>query len=142
MASAIPFGAQAGHCNSNTIVFSYVHRAFALDANRTGCSLNPDDEIDLRLIQPGSVAISVRYIGEFGPSVPSLSATINGLGFDNQVITLTRIVDPDGLLATTYDSEQITLPNGRTSSGTLTATVTRPNATTDTTCYRTAGATC
>lgn len=143
LAAVVPIGAQASHCNSRVIVFNWIHRASAAyDANATGCDLDPDDEIDLRLIYPGAIAISLRYQGDFGAAVPTLSATMSGIGFDNVAVTLTRSFDPDLPLAATYDSDQITLPQGRMSSGTLTVTVSLPGGGTDTTCYHTAGATC
>lgn len=137
---SVPAPSLASHCDvTNTVIFSYIGGQLAVNANAGVCIADPDDEIyDTRIINPGSTLISVRHTTDYGVANPTLTATLNGLGFDNQVITLTRAVTTTG--AAVYDSDDFEIDP--TASGAVTATVTLPNASTVTVCFHTIGADC
>ncbi|MFN2615243.1 MAG: hypothetical protein ABR552_10570 [Actinomycetota bacterium] len=74
--------------------------------------------MDTRYITPGANAVSVRYIRDLGGGVPSLSASLVGMGLDSKV-TLKRVYLPTGYWV--YDSAWIAIPP--TVQGALHATV-------------------
>lgn len=121
---AVPAPSLAGHCDvRNTVIFSYIGGQFALNPNAAVCIADPDDEIyDTRIINPGSTLISVRHTTDYGAGVPTLTAVIDGLGFEAQTITLTRRITATG--SGVYDSDEFEIDPA--ASGAVTATVTLP----------------
>lgn len=136
---AVPTPSLAAHCDvRNTVIFSYVGGQFAINSNAAVCLADPDDEIyDTRIINPGSTLISVRHTTDYGPAVPTLTAVIDGLGFEAQTITLTRALTATG--SAIYDSDDFEIDP--TASGAITATVTLPVGT-STVCFHTLDAAC
>jgi hypothetical protein len=120
---AVPTMAGADHhCSTSIVIFS---SPSGLNSQAALCLLVEQETqevgFDPRLINPGSTGISVRYTVDLGASVPTLTAVLNGLGFEDQEITLTRAEILAGLYA--YDSAVIELPAGAASSGCVTASI-------------------
>ncbi|MHB8510827.1 MAG: hypothetical protein ACYDCC_01495 [Actinomycetota bacterium] len=137
------------YCNSSVVIFSHAAVAApapvgivdpgAINENAGVCAIDNSDNIyDTRFINPGSTAINIRFTGQLDASVTSLNAVIDGLGFNQQAITLNRISSTQGLI-TTYDSDLLFIPAGPTGTGSITATVTLPDGSTDTTTFHTVG---
>lgn len=120
---AVPLSASASHnCSTSIVIFS---QPVGLNTQALVC-LTVGQEVDEvgfdpRIINPGSTAISVRYTIDLGAGVPTLTAVLNGLGFEDHEVTLTRGEPLPGLFA--YDSAAVELPNGATSSGCVTASI-------------------
>lgn len=134
-----PLGARAGYCDSSIVIFSQnTTVGNTLNSNAVKCDADNADDVDMRLINPGSDAIFVRYIVDVGASIPALPGFLDGPGFDHQPITLNRqafhIVPVPGVddplaLGFTYQTGVIALPGGAAYSGCLTATVYDPSDT-------------
>jgi hypothetical protein len=120
-----PVSARAtSNCDSHIVVFS---APVGANSNVAWCSAGFDDTgaYDGRIINPGSTGISLRYTTDLGPDYPKINATLNGLGFTNKNVVLSRTI---GQLGTTYDSATIGLPSGRTSSGCVTVSIEIPDS--------------
>jgi len=94
-----PIGARADHCTnpdvSSVIIFSGYMAPQpvgqnSVNTNAAACIADSDHTTpyDGRWINPGSNGISIRYI--IGANLGAISAQINGLGFKNVVVPLTR----------------------------------------------------
>lgn len=117
-ALASPLASRADHtCATDIIIFSY---PASVNSNVVKCTLDTSDDVDGRLINPGSTSVSVRFTG--AADGDTLTAILNGLGFVNKSITLRS--EPGTVPGTfAYDSASIAIPGGRTASGCLTATL-------------------
>ena len=95
----VPSMASAEHCTSNIVIFSTnsnLNRA--VNSNAATCLILEHDA-DSRLINPGSDIVSVRFtLGdgtcqvadpENGTSADTLEGTLDGLGVEDLLITLT-----------------------------------------------------
>ena len=83
-----------------------------------------EDAVDQHTLPPNTGEVMVRIHGDFGPSVKSVDAELDGLGFIDQHYTLMRTLNPLG--GYTYNlAEWIPLPNGPVD-GELTVTITQP----------------
>ncbi len=142
------------YCNSSLVIFSYTsvdvpdnpsgvsgtRGGPAINENAGSCAIDNSDEIyDTRFLNPGTNSITVRDVAQLDASVASLPGVINGLGFDNLAITLTRSSTTGGL-GTAYDSPLLYLKDGFAAVGSVSVVVTLPDGRTDTTTYHTAGA--
>ncbi len=118
----------ASHCDSDTVIFSRadvagVAKVGAVNVNHIACIAMPDGEVlDSRLLFPASSEITVRYGRDLGASVPSVTAVLNGLGFVNTSVMLTRRIDPT-LGFASYDSAYLDIPAGQQTAGSITARV-------------------
>jgi hypothetical protein len=111
----------AGDCSSSIVIFS---APVSVNSNVLTCLADPAQEfVDGRIINPGSTGVQVRYIQDLGVGTPTITMTLDGLGFHNQEITLTRT---DASVGFVYDSEDLTLADGPASSGCITATLPDP----------------
>lgn len=117
-AAAAPQLGHANHtCSAEIVIFSY---PASVNSNVAKCAVDPSDDVDGRLINPGSTSISVRYTG--AADTETLTAVLNGLGFVNKQIILRP--EPGTVPGTvSYDSASVAIPGGRTASGCLTATL-------------------
>ena len=132
-------GAHAeGECSTDLIVFSY---PAGVNSQVAVCVAAEEEArtagYDPRLINPGSDSISVRYTVDLGAATPTLTAVVDGLGFDAVEVTLTRVEAFPGLFA--YDSDLIIIPEGPTASGCITAMIPDLEVTTG---FHTVGANC
>lgn len=135
VASIAPLSAQADHCNSNVVIFN---RPVSVNSGAVVCLGSPDtDEVDGRVIYPGSTAITVRYIIGCAAG-DTIGGTLSG-SLLNTAITLTCSLSATG--AASFNSPEVALPAG--GQGCVTATINDPEADgTNVTTYRTVGATC
>jgi hypothetical protein len=80
-------------CESRVVIFSS-HSAgtSAINPHAFVCLTGGVEGIDTARITPGSDRVNVRYVGDLGAAVPTLQASIVGLGA-NAFVTLTRTVD-------------------------------------------------
>jgi len=117
-ALASPLASRADHtCATDIIIFSY---PASVNSNVAKCAVDPSDDVDGRLINPGSTSVSVRYTG--GADGDTLIGILNGLGFVNKSITLRS--EPGTVPGTfSYDSASVAIPGGRTAAGCLTVTL-------------------
>lgn len=120
-----PFTARAeNNCGSNLVIFSHAQTPAGdrstPNNNALWCAVDPNPDPDTRLINPGSDAVAVRYIQDLGAGVPTLTAVLDGLGFDHKLIELKRA---DGTVGVVYDSSVHALAAGSASSGCITATL-------------------
>lgn len=134
-----PLGAHAeGECDTDLIIFSY---PAGLNSQAVVCILAEEEartaDHDPRLINPASDSISLRYTTDLGAGVPTLTAIVDGLGFDAQEVVLSRDEVLPGLFA--YDSPVVDIPAGPTATGCVTATIASVEATTT---FHTLAATC
>lgn len=83
-----------------------------------------DNGFEDHLLPPNTDEVMVRVNGDFGASVPSLRATLTGLGFTGNEYPLARTLSPFG--GYTYNSAWQALPNGPVD-GALVAAVTYPD---------------
>lgn len=135
LVAGAPLSARASYCDSSLVIFSQNAAApTTVNSNVVKCIADNSDDVDSRMINPGSDRIFVRYIVDLGASTPSLPGFLNGLGFDNAPITLTRqqfhlvpgapdVVD----LGFTFQTDLLPLPDGAASSGCITATIYAPD---------------
>lgn len=144
--SLVPLGASADHCGDNIYVFSRTRVQTpaggvnnpSVTSEAIGCTVLGDvdgdgHEEETRWIYPAANSISVRYLVDFGAGVTTLTGTVSGLGA-NQSITLTRTALTGGT-AFAYDSASVAIDPSQT--GTLTVTVTLPDATVESDTYST-----
>ena len=120
----VPFSAHAeGDCTSNIVIFSSNSEVgLALNSNAAACLIDPDQNYDGRIINPASDQISLRYTSDLGAAVPSITAVLNGMGFHNKSVTLTRApVQGNEALGFYYNSTAVVLPDGISASGCVTA---------------------
>jgi hypothetical protein len=107
-AGLVPGAALADHCDDAMVIFSGVNHGVAgapkpkVNVN-AACTVLGEDAGDTRIINAGSNEISVRFTPDFGAAVPQIQAVIDGLGFDNKIVTLTRGPGPAGQ-GIVYDS--------------------------------------
>lgn len=78
---------------------------------------------ETRYLTPNATEVKVRYHGDFGAGVPTLAATLDGLGFANASATLLR--EPT-TIGWQYESAWMRVPHGEDARGTLVANVTTP----------------
>lgn len=105
--------ASAAHCDDRMVIFS---QPLSVNSNVAVCAAGVEEAGDTRLINPGSSGVQVRFLDDFGPSLPVLDAIVDGLGYQAKVIRLTRTAVPIGPTTTfVYDSK--TLPIVRTDIG-------------------------
>lgn len=139
-----PISARAeSKCESQIVVFSG-NQAAPTWVNQAGltCALvygNPG--ADTRIINPGSDQVSVRWTnadGALESDVPTLSATLDGLGFVAFPITLTRAAFPTGGFV--YDSPRFGIPLG--TPGYVAVTVSLPGIDPETNCFHTVDSSC
>lgn len=93
------------------------------------------DQIDSRLIQPGSTHVDIGYTRSYGPG-SKVTARLNGLGFNNKTIDIPWNDGPPNFGS--YIAGPYLIPNGPVVTGTLTVTITRPNGTTEASTWRVA----
>lgn len=139
-ATIAPNMAFAEHCDDTMVVFSGVAGAPKVNSNAVLCLAAGEDAGDTRIINPGSNEITVRFTQDFGAGTPEIQATINGLGFESQTITLKRGPGPvDGFV---YDSAR--LPLDPTAVGCITAELTEDwgGADNGATAFHTVGTSC
>ncbi|MFA5889421.1 MAG: hypothetical protein WDA27_00470 [Actinomycetota bacterium] len=110
--SLVPLGAHAGEwCASNIVVFSGVDAVGSVNSNAAVCIAEDvwgeDTGYDGRIINPGSDFVSVRYVNPYSLTDETLTAYLDGLGFENTEITLTRVESATG--EAVYDSEHLDL---------------------------------
>ncbi len=130
--TAVSF-ARASHCTSNIAVYSYVDRQLGVDAGwQPTCPVTTSHATPAPFILPGAYAISVSYFIDWGPGVPTLTATLDGAGFSGRLLTLSRTGDS---LSAPYESQLITLPETSTSSWILRVALPLPNNTIARTSY-------
>lgn len=80
--------------------------------------------IEEHVLPPNTGEVMVRVNGDFGPSVPSVDAELDGLGFVDQHYALLRTLNPAG--GFTYNlPDWLPLPDGL-ADGDLTVTITQP----------------
>jgi hypothetical protein len=106
----------------------------------TVCSLARENAGDTRVINPESTEITVRFTGDFGAAYPEITATVNGLGFSNRTVTLTREALPLGGFA--YDSADLALDPEREGCIRAALTAAFGGAAAGSTAFHTVGATC
>ena len=123
--------AEADHCTSRIVVFGrpsplpapappYTPQTQGLCPLAVGI-------VDGHTLPPQTSQILVRVNGDFGPGLPSLFATVDGLGFEGQVFTLVRTPLPTGI--SVYQMrEWVPLPDG-TQLGELQVSVAYPSIT-------------
>lgn len=131
--------ASASHCDDDMVIFSGAAEGPKPNLN-TLCAVAKEQAGDTRLINPGSSEIVVRFTGDFGAAYPQISAIVDGLGFANQTIILTR--EPGTAGGFVYDSADLPLnPNAR---GCIRARLTPAfgGATAGSTAFHTFGASC
>lgn len=141
VAALAPLAANASHCASKVVIFN---RPAAVNAAGLVCLGTPDtDDVDARLLYPGSTGVSLRYIVACTAGA-TLQAHLTGSLYPvpkDVAVTCTAA-------GTTYDSVTVTLPGSTTASATrvgcVTATIDDPDADTGTnvTTIHTVGATC
>ena len=126
IATLAPIGAKAdpAWCESNIVIFSYTADADALNTNAAACIVAGPDTApyDGRLINPGSTSISIRDTNGAVSSAQTITAVVNGLGYNNVTVTLTRTAVGAGP-ATSYVYDSDLLPIDPTASGCVTAVV-------------------
>lgn len=80
------------------------------------------DAVDGRIIWPGASHVMPSYNLDLGAGTPTLTATLNGMGFSNLRVTLTRWVFVTG--GSTYLGTWEAIPSGpATAGGRITITV-------------------
>lgn len=137
--------ATADHCvdpatgsPSNIVIFS---SPLGVNSNALVCIVAPAETDQLgydgRLINPLSTAIRVRYTEDLGADIAALPGVLNGLGFESRAITLER--QPFATGGFVYNSPVIEIPGGPTAIGRVTATITLPDATTESNTFHTIG---
>lgn len=110
--SLVPGSAHAEHCGNTMVIFSglaspVAERPIPKVNPNAACLALGEDAGDTRIINPGSNEITVRFTEDFGAGTTQITAVINGLGFSNRSITLTRQPGPvDGFV---YDSAKLAL---------------------------------
>lgn len=139
--------APASHCVSRIAVFSRTEAQSAagmgsVNPNAPACLADGAEGADTRVLLPLAAEISVRYARDLSPAA-SLTAVVNGLGFVNRAVTLTRDVD-EMTGAVTYNSAYLRIPNGAGAAGTIRVTVTHPSIPggSDAVCFHTVDASC
>lgn len=87
-------GVAADQCESRVVIFSSNSAGTsAVNPHAFVCLTGSAEGLDTALINPGSDRVNVRFVGDLGAIVPTLTARIQGLGAD-ATVTLTRVVDP------------------------------------------------
>ena len=106
--------ARAEHCSSKIFVHSYVAGAIAPPVSAL-CLLDDGHSapVDYRLINPGATSILVQYLGDL--TLPEITATLKGLGFDTTV-SMKRTLEP-ATGTYFYASPTMQIPGGATASG-------------------------
>jgi hypothetical protein len=113
VAALAPMSAQADHCNRNVVLFP---APYGVNTNVAWCIADGGEDVDARILPPGSTGVQVRYIGDFGAEVPRLDAWLSGSLFPTPVkVRLNRAQATGGGFV--YDSSTVNFPGGRTSSG-------------------------
>lgn len=141
-----PSAGWSSHCASRIVVFSRndVQRTAgvgAVNANAVACEAAEVEAADTRLITPAATEITVRYTLDVG--VPTLTAVVTGLGFDNAALPLTRSIDSTtGLYS--YRSAAVSIPAGAAASGVVRVRISHPALPggSDTVCFHTWNAAC
>lgn len=106
-------------CDSETVIFSSNSLGTpALNSHAAFCIAGGVPGTDTAIVNPGSDQVSIRYIGD--PGTPTLSALVDGLGIDNDVLTLLRTAD-GATASVTYDSATVAID--ATARGSITAIV-------------------
>jgi len=143
--SLVPGSAFADHCDDTMVIFSGLASPVAerpipkANAN-AACLVLGEDAGDTRIINAGSTEITVRFTEDFGAGTPQITAVVDGLGFTNRTITLTRQPGPvDGFV---YDSAKLALDPSKV--GCITAELTDDFGGPDTgsTAFHTVGSSC
>lgn len=139
VASLAPLSAHASHCDSHVIMFP---SPYGLNANVLTCFADEGEDIDGRIIPPGSTGITVAYTVDLGAEVPYVWANISGSLFPaGKRVKLPRIQLTGGSFR--YEgSAQSFPPPGRTASGCVTATVEVLDDELNTNTYKHLNATC
>lgn len=88
-ACAVVPAAHADHCDDGLVIFSGQAEGPKPNANSL-CGMLGEAAGDTRVINPGSSELVVRFARDFGATYPQITATIDGLGFANRTLTLTR----------------------------------------------------
>jgi hypothetical protein len=71
----------------------------------------PQSAVDLRLLAPGTTHVSPSLVADFGAGVPSLTARLTGMGFNNTAVTMTRTAVTGGAI---YSAGWAAVPTGPT----------------------------
>lgn len=134
----VPMASQASHCQSAIIVYSSPPGVYL---NQVACLVAGQEMdqagVDGRLLWPGATDILVRYTVDQGVTTPTLAAVVNGLGFQDQQVTLTRVDAGFGIFF--YDSQPLPIPAGPMVMGCITASIAQVE---DTTTFAHPGQTC
>lgn len=131
--------ARAHGCNSEVVIFSGYsvdtpagRQNRAVNSNAVGCNAHPElDEtgFDGRIINPGAHYVNIRYLNPAGltpETLPSLTAVVDGLAFENESWELIPNIPTTSTSGTyVYDSASRSLPP--TASGCITASVFGPD---------------
>ena len=81
----VPGPALAHHCADTMVIFSY---PLSVNSNVAACIVAGEDAGDTRIINPASTQVSVRFTQDFGAGTPEITAVVNGLGIENETITM------------------------------------------------------
>lgn len=148
VASLSPQSASADHCREAVSILS-THEQVASsarpDPREVTCVVDEGHQVESRIIYPGSVGISVRYLWPQSDSYPlALTASLSGsLGIDRDDIHLVRTSSPTpGGLGVYYGSASIWIPRDAQGCVTAAVRVSEDPPLEETTTYRTLGSTC
>lgn len=103
VATLVPSSAFAEHCDDTIVIFS---DPISVNSNVI-CLVAGEDLGDTRIINPGSTGVSLRYTQDFGAGTPAITVLVNGLGIENEVVTLTRGTTTAGSFV--YDSDVLAI---------------------------------
>lgn len=120
----------ANHCYSKLAIYSRTALAPTTAPPHTSFSASTCGRLfgqgvaDEHMLMPGADQVTVRVNGDLGSSVPRLTVTLTGLGFDGDAFVIERTPNPFG--GYVYQASQwVNIPNPG-QQGELTATVRYP----------------
>lgn len=142
----IPLAGSGGQCSDlnltlNSAYDSPTGLSFAPPANPhpfPACSAQwavPQEAVDTRRIFPGATSVQPAWLGDLG--VSTLNVTLNGMGFTNRVVAMTRSEFGGSV---TYVGPYVMLAGGpAVAGGSVRLTVTLPNNRTQSNTFITIG---
>lgn len=137
VAALAPVAGHATHCNRNMVIF-----AGPVNSNAVVCVADEGEDIDGRIIYPGTTSFSMRYTVDLGEEVPFIFVDLTGSLYPTpKRVKLTRSFDST-LGFWSYNSTSQPIPGGRTASGCITATADVLDDEMNSTTYRHIEATC
>lgn len=143
--SLVPGAALADHCDDPIVIFSGIAAVGGkVNSNAVLCIAAGEDLGDTRIINPASDEISLRFTQDFGAGVPEVTVILDGLGFDNQAVTLLREEINAGTPAAAFVYDSADLALDPTEVGCITAELTEDFGGPDggATAFHTVGASC